>query len=494
MALKSTKPETEETRSWSTPLTTEATSLESHDMLERLGYQQKLKREINFLGNLTLALCDVSPTTSLFIVGTVVVIVAGTGSILAYLIGGFIAVNVALCMGELGSMFPVAGGLYSIVIRVLGRPIGFLAMLDYVGQAIFLPASVAIGCGVYINSLLPNIPSNLAATVVMIAITFVALFAIRVNVFLTAILLVLELAVVSTLAFGYTHIHQSLSIVTSLVAADGHGGLSPITAGILIGAIATALFSVNGYDSAINFSEETKGSARRVGQAVVTVALLGIFFQVVPFLAVVFGVGDLGKFVNSPTPLTYAIQSAYGNTFFNIFTVGVIIAIFSGGLAVTLQFSRILMSTGRDKAWPQPISDWLSRVEGRRGAPWVATLFVGALGTILAYQSTLVSTVTFTAVLIVILYALIAVSALVSRIRQKELQRPSRMPLWPVPPIIALVGVVVALSQQKVGDLLLAAGIFVVGLIYYFAFLRPRTGRYWNMETIQASSKPSSSR
>ena len=64
------------------PLASEATSLESNDMLARLGYQQNLKREINFLGNLTLALCDVSPTTSLFVVGTVVVITAGTGSIL----------------------------------------------------------------------------------------------------------------------------------------------------------------------------------------------------------------------------------------------------------------------------------------------------------------------------------------------------------------------------------------------------------------------------
>ena len=463
------------------PLTRDGLAHESHEMLESLGYKQELKRSINFLGNVTLGLCDVSPTTSLFVVGTVVVAVAGTGSILAYLIGGFIAVNVALCMGETGSMFPVAGGLYSIVIRVLGKPIGFLAMLDYLGQAIFLPASVAIGCGVYITSLFPNIPSNYAATVVMILITAVALFAIRVNVFLTAFLLVLELIVVSTLALGFTHIHQPFSIVTSPIGPDGHGGLSPITAGILIGAVATALFSVNGYDSAINFSEETTGSAKRVGQAVVTVALIGIFFQVVPFIAVVFGVSDLSKFINSTTPLTYAIQSAYGNTFFNIFTVGVIIAIFSGGLAVTLQFSRVLMSTGRDKAWPEPISGWISRVENKRGAPWVATLVVGFLGTILAFQSTLASAVTFTAVLIVILYALIAISAIVSRIRQKDLPRPSRMPFWPIPPILALVGVAIALTQQKVSDLETVAVIFIVGLVYYFVFLRPRGDRYWNM-------------
>jgi amino acid transporter len=89
--------------------------------------------------------------------------------------------------------------------------------------------------------------------------------------------------------------------------------------------------------------------------------------------------------------------------------------------------------------------------------------------------------VTFTAVLIVILYGLIAVSALVSRIRQRHLERPSRMPLWPVPPILALAGVVLALTQQKHSDLIIAACIFAAALVYYFAFVRPRRGRYWTV-------------
>src|SRR4029077_1953579 len=171
------------------PTPEKSSSVEGEALLQSLGYNQELKRAINTLGNVALVLSDITPTASLLIIGTVVIATAGTGSLAAYLIGGFLAIMVALCMGELGSMFPVAGGLYSIVIRVLGKPIGFLAMLDYCGQAIFLPASVAVGCGVYINSLLPNIPSNIAATVIMIAITFVALFAIRINVLLTSVLL-----------------------------------------------------------------------------------------------------------------------------------------------------------------------------------------------------------------------------------------------------------------------------------------------------------------
>src|SRR3989440_3442944 len=145
-------------------------SVEGAALLESLGYKQELKRGINILGSLALVLSDITPTASLRIIGTVVVAAAGPGSIAAYIIGCFLAINVALCMGELGSMSPVAGGLFTIVTRVLGKPIGFLAMLDYQGQAIFLPASVAIGIGVYLAVFI-NLPTNIIGAVVMILLT-----------------------------------------------------------------------------------------------------------------------------------------------------------------------------------------------------------------------------------------------------------------------------------------------------------------------------------
>src|SRR5438132_13837143 len=109
-------------------------------LLESLGYQQELKRAINVLGNLALVLSDITPTASLLIVGTGVVAAAGTGSVWAYLIGCFLAVNVALCMGELVSMFSVAGGLFCIVARVAGMPIGLIALVDCMAQALFFTA------------------------------------------------------------------------------------------------------------------------------------------------------------------------------------------------------------------------------------------------------------------------------------------------------------------------------------------------------------------
>src|SRR5438034_5873073 len=297
-------------------------------LLQSLGYRQELKRGINILGSLALVLSDITPTASLLIVGTVVIVTAGTGSIAAYIIGCFLAINVALCMGELGSMFPVAGGLFSIVTRVLGKPIGFLAMLDYMGQAVFLPASVAVGIGVYIAVLVSGVPSNVAAAVVMIVVTGVALFAIRFNAILTGFFLALELLVVLALAIsGLVHLQQPLSIATSAVMTDGKGGLIGTPLNLIIASIAVAMFSVNGYDSAINFSEETQGEARQVGRAVVLAASIGIALQLGTFLLVVFGVPDIKAFVNSATPMLDAAKTSFGDTFYRIVAIGAIIAI-----------------------------------------------------------------------------------------------------------------------------------------------------------------------
>ncbi len=454
------------------------------DLLASLGYTQNLTRALSVVGAIALTLSDITPTASLLVIGPVVIATAGTASVWSYLIGGLIALTVALCMGELGSMFPVAGGLYSIVTRVLGKPIGFLALLDYIGQAVFLPASIALGIGTYITALFPAVSTNIAAAVIMLLVTGIALVRINQNALLTGFFLVLELLVVSSMAVaGLTHRHQTVSILTHPVVVGSHGRLAPVTVGLVIAAVATALFSVNGYDSAINFSEETEGSAAHVGQAVVTAASIGILFEVVPFIAIIFGATSLSTFLSSSTPLTDVVGAAFGATFKTIVTWGAIIAIFNASLAITLQFARIVFASGRDRAWPGPISDALSRVIRRTGAPSVATLVVGVTATLLCLQGTLALVVTFTSVLIITLYALIAVSALVSRLRQRDLPRPYRMPLWPLPPVIALVGVVIALTQQKLSDLLIVGGLIVVGLVYYYGFLYPRRDRYWRMTT-----------
>jgi amino acid transporter len=449
--------------------------------LVTLGYHQELKRRVGFLGNLSLTLSDISPTASLLVVGPVVILAAGTGSLLVMLIGSLVSICIAFCVAELGSMFPVAGGLYIMTAKVLGRGTGFVALIALVGISLFVPAAVALGIGTYLSSLNANIPTNLAAGLVMAVMTLIALLQIRSNAIITGISLALELLVVVGLFFaGVTHIHQSASMLIHPVLTNGHGGLGPVGFAAIISAVAVAVFAIGGYEGAVNFSEETKTSASGIGKAVMTSAAVGIGLILIPFVAVLFGAPHLASFVASSTPFTDVARASFGGGFVKFLTIGAIIAILNAALALTLQYSRVIWASGRDRAWPEPVSSWIGKVGSGRGAPWVATLIVGGVGVVLCLQSSLVSVITFTGVLSTVSYGLVAVAGLVSRFHDRDLARPFRMPLWPLPAVIAVAGLAYALTQQAGHDLVICGAVFGVGILYYAFFLRGRP-HYWSL-------------
>ena len=76
---------------------------------------------------------------------------------------------------------------------------------------------------------------------------------------------------------------------------------------------------------------------------------------------------------------------------------------------------------------------------------------------------------------------MIAFAALYSRIFEKDAYRPYKMPLWPLPPLVALVGTIWTLSLQSWSDLLITAAILAAALVYYYVYLRPRGDTHWEM-------------
>src|SRR5207302_10662326 len=101
---------------------------------------------------------------------------------------------------------------------------------------------------------------------------------------------------------------------------------------------------------------------------------------------------------------------------------------------------RLRSGWGRVRAGPVRVGSWIASALPRLKTPWVATAFVGLVGALLTALSNLAALVTFTGVILVIIYGTIALSAIVSRVTQKDVVRPFRMPLWPLPPVVALAG------------------------------------------------------
>jgi amino acid transporter len=109
----------------------------------------------------------------------------------------------------------------------------------------------------------------------------------------------------------------------------------------------------------------------------------------------------------------------------------------------------------------------------------VATLVIGVAALALTAVSDYAAAVTFASLTVVVTFALIALSALASRLREPGLARPWRLPVWPLPPLVALTGVAVTVLLQTGRDLAIVAGILAAGLLYDAVYLRPRRDTHW---------------
>jgi amino acid transporter len=444
-------------------------------------YQQQLARTLRVSGNIMITLSLVGPAASVFAIGPVALRQQGSGAFLAFLVAALLSACLALSWAELGALYPTAGGLYGIVGRVLGPRAGFLALVLQLGVFVIAPSAFALAAGQYLAAVWPGISPRAAGLVLLTAATALAMVGIRFNAAVTAAFLALELAailVVSVLGFAHARWSSVGTLLDPRVfAADGSA--APATLQTLLTGVALGMGAYAGYGGAVVFSEETRGPRRGVARAVLGVLGVAVVAELLAITAALLGAPSQAELTTAPAPMSYLIRTLGGDTLVTIITLVLVATIFNILLAGLLDFARILYSSGRDRAWPAPLSRTLGRVHPRTKAPVVATVTVGVAGLTLTAVSDYAAAVTFASLIVVITFALIALSALVSRVLQPGLARPYRMPLWPLPPVVALAGVAVTASLQTGRDLAIVAGILAAGALYDAAYLHPRRDTHW---------------
>lgn len=429
-----------------------------------------LRRSISTLGQIGIALATISPVAGVFVnigggLGT-----SGSGILWAYMIGAVITLGIAFTYSEMGSIYPITGGVYSIVRNVLGPSIGSLALTDYLIQAVVMPATIALGSAQYFQALMPSVPLNVIGFAVMLVVTFIALASTSLEAKFTGFFVVLELLIMTTLTItSLLHVHQSLGIYMHPVILV-HKHIVGATWSMVLAATAIALFSYNGYDNALNISEETKGSTRQIGLSVVKSAGLAIVFQLIPIFFMLLATPSIPGLLNSSNPLGTLGQSLLGPSANTVFDLAAGFAILNSTLGVTIQFSRILYASGRDGVWPHAVNRAFMKVNARTGSPFMAVLVVGVIGLFMSFFSSFLFDLTFIGVILVVLYLLVTVSALVSKLRDRQIERPYKAPMGYLFPIIGLIGAFIVLTQQGMEDLATSAILLAIGLVYWLLF------------------------
>lgn len=431
--------------------------------LEQLGYKQDLNRRLNVAEVVGLAMADVSPTMAVLFLSAGVFVVGGTFSIGAGLILSVVVVLIALCLAELAGMFPIAGGMYSLVRQVFPGPIAWITMFNYLIQGVVIPASIALGIGAFLKNLIPalTISDPLLAVILLAAATLLAVTTVEVGAWATALMVVVELAVLSIVAVAaFANPHQSFTEVTFHPTMLDNGQLVAVGFAVMFATLAPAFNVINGYDAALGFSEELKGGERNIGKAVIISAVLACVFIMIPLIAAVIAAPDLKEFFSAPAPVVYSVEASLGSKAGAVVDIGVTVALFNAMLSLLMYFGRGVYTTGRDGAWP----DAANRVIGslnRFRAPGVGVILLFVPAAILVFTSALNFLIIFSGTVIAAVYLCIGLAALRSRRSMPNETRPFKMPLWPLPPLVVVVFTGIALATQGaeyiIGEVVLIA-------------------------------------
>jgi len=367
--------------------------------LAELGYRQELRRKWSGFSNFAISFSIISILAGCF---TTFGQAWNNGGPLAISVGwpliSIFILIIGLCMSELVSAYPTAGGIYWWAAK-MGKPVHgwFTGWLNLIGL-VAVTASVDYGCATFLNLSMAAILPNWAGTLNQAFMLFVIILALHalINIFGQSIINILQNVSVWWHVFGAAVIvlilvfvpdnHQSPSFLIERFNNSGFG--AGTNSGLMfwfyvlpLGFLLTQ-YTITGFDACAHVSEETKGAstaaARGLWQSIFYSAIGGWIL----LLAFLFAVQDPAEVTAAGGGVAAIFTAALTPFFLKTVLVISTIGQFFCGMSCVTSMSRMTYAFSRDRAIP----GWRiwSKVN-RAGAPANAIIggtFVGGLLTL----------------------------------------------------------------------------------------------------------------
>lgn len=323
-----------------------------------------LRRE---LGPLTATLFTAGMMVGIGIFATVgsATEAAGSGILVAMLLGGIVAFLTGISAAQLGVNNPTEGGAFTWARNFKHDTLGFIAGCGYLGKNLVSMSVIALAFATYLGQVIPGIPVHITAVAGVLAITVLNLFGIQ----LTSRVLIGLLAVVVALlaVYGGASIH----------AADW-SHLSPVfgnkgALGFFAGA-AIFFWTWDGFMRMAIMASEVKEPKRTIPIAITGgIAIAAVMFIGVGAITLgVLGADEVGR---QDTPLLEAALKGMGQTGIWVILAGAILAALAEVLGDLLSASRVLLAMAEAHELPK----WLAKINPRSQSPRAAVLALGLL-------------------------------------------------------------------------------------------------------------------
>jgi amino acid transporter len=401
----------------------------------------------------------------------------GPQALLGWLLGAVLCMYDGLIWAELGSALPRSGGPYHYLREAfgadrLGKLFGFLFLWQTLLTGPLSIASGTVGFAQYTTYLFPSLsPWMLTAVAVGLCLINTALLYRdvrsigRLSIAVTVIVIGACLWIILSGAFRFDPA-RAFAFPPHAFALD-HGFWVGLGAATLIG-----VYDYGGYNNVCMLGGEIRSPSRTIPRAV----LLSIPLVAVLYLALnlsILGVLPWQQAAKSPAVVAEFMETIYGRAGGVIVAVLVLLASWGSALAMLLGYSRVPYAAAAEGQFFRPFA----KLDAKGGFPALSLLFMGVASAI----ACLVSLESLIAILIVIqtMFQYTAQCIAVVMLRRRGATTPGafRMPLYPLPVVVTLIGWFYIVATGRPAFILAGVAMLAAGTLIFL--LLARRERSW---------------
>ena len=362
----------------------------------------------------------------------------GLGMI-AWVLAGIMTITAGLTAAEVSAAIPKTGGMMVYIEEIYGKKLGFLT--GWMQSVLFFPATIAaisVMFGQQAAILLGNESLVIPMTVgVILLIGVLNTFGSKTSGAIQTVSTVCKLIpLVLIIVFGFIKGGGNNPIVQPLVAE----GISPT--GVIGQLLVAILFAYDGWINVGTLAGEMKNPGKDLPKAIVGGLSLVMAVYVVINLAYLW-VLPANELAQYASPASAVATELFGPIGGKIITVGILISVFGCINGYLLTGPRIIYTLGQQKSIPVIFGKL-----NKNDVPANATLLMAVLSALYALsgQFNLLSDLAMFAVWS--FYVLTFIGVMKLRKTHPNLNRPYKVPLYPIIPLIAIFsGLFVVLNQ-----------------------------------------------
>ena len=352
--------------------------------------------------------------------------------LVAWVIGGVISLAGALCYAELATTYPHAGGDYHFLALAFGKPVSFL--YAWAKATVINTGSIALLAfvfGDYMSKVisLGSHSSAIWAVGIVVALTLINLIGLNAAAWVQTCLTLIEVSGLICVAVAGFVLAGDAPTSPTLFSSTPSLGMFGL-------AMVFVLLTYGGWNEAAYISAEVRGGKRAIVPVIVISIIVLTLVYVLVNIAILAGMG-LAGLAASKAVAADLMGKAFGPIGEKALGIFVAVSALTSINATMIVGARTNYALGRD--WPalRFMGHWKAGRNSPVAAYWVQSMISLALVGVGVWQSDGFEVmVEFTAPVFWAFLFLVGVSLFVMRVKDPHTERPFKVPLFPVTPIL----------------------------------------------------------